>query len=466
MDDASNSGAFAPLSGDFPAAAREDWEALAAKALKGAPLSTLQRRGFDGLIVQPLYTRSDAARSLAPMRRETWDIRVGIPSTADAPSLALEALAGGASSLLVEAHDGGEMLERTLADVLLDVAPVALDAGFAGPAAARALSAVAKASPAAPLAFHLDPLSALARAGASPGPIANHLSLAARTAAALSQTHPGASLFLASGLSVHEAGGSPAQELAFALACALAYAKALTAAGRPSPQTWAGIVVELAAEAQPLTAIPKLRAARALWKRVTEACGAATPLRLQVRSSGRMLTRADPATNLVRLTAAGFSAVIGGAGAIILDPFDGAVSESPSPLARRQSRNIQLILAEESGLVGADDPAAGAWALEALADETARAAWSEFQAIERLGGATAALVSGHVARNAEAARDELRERLENRSLRLVGVTDFTAADAPAGATPPSPRVAREGARLDGPDTLCEFLAPLRLEDLA
>ena len=466
MDNASDIGAFAPLAEGFPAATREAWAALAQKALKGASLDTLQRTGFDGVVVQPLYARGEAGPSAAPPVREAWDIRVDIPATPDAPQLALAALAGGASSLILDAHDGGAMLDQTLAGVLLDVAPVALDAGFAGPAAAQALSAAAKASPAAPLAFHLDPLSALARCGASPGPIASQIAVAARTAASLQQTHPRASLFLASGLASHEAGGSPAQELAFALACAVAYAKALAAAGLSLQQAWAAVVIELAAEAQPLTAIPKLRAARALWTRVTQACGVTAPLRLQVRSSRRMLTRADVATNLVRLTAAGFSAVVGEADAIVIDPFDAAVSESPSPLARRQARNIQLVLAEESGLRGAGDPAAGAWAFEALTDHTARAAWTQFQQIERLGGAEAALVSGHVAKSVEAARANLQGRLADRSLRIVGVTDFVSGEPPAARREPTPTPPQEAARLPGPNTLCPPLADVRLEDLA
>ena len=61
-------------------------------------------------------------------------------------------------------------MARVLEGVILELAPVALDAGFLGPQAADWLSAAAKASPGALLRFHLDPLSALAESGASPGP--------------------------------------------------------------------------------------------------------------------------------------------------------------------------------------------------------------------------------------------------------------------------------------------------------
>ncbi len=98
--------------------------------------------------------------------------------------------------------------------MLLDLAPVALDAGFLGPKAADWLGALAKAAPNAPLAFHLDPLTAFAVAGVSPGPIESHVFNAATVASRLAGTYAKASLFLATGRAAHEAGGSNTEELA------------------------------------------------------------------------------------------------------------------------------------------------------------------------------------------------------------------------------------------------------------
>src|SRR6185312_6241847 len=119
----------------------------------------------------------------------------------------------GAAGVAIGSAEG---LARALDGVLLDVAPVALDAGFLGPTAADWLGA---------LALHLDPLSAFAEGGASPGPLEAHLISAATVAARLAAPYPRASLFLASGRALHEAGGGEAGELALAVAAALAYAK-------------------------------------------------------------------------------------------------------------------------------------------------------------------------------------------------------------------------------------------------
>jgi methylmalonyl-CoA mutase len=457
------------LADGFPKGTRAQWLALVEKTLKGAGPESLARRTPDGLNVLALYATDDAPAASPALRDAAggWDIRAEVPPTADANAIALEALAGGAASLLVQAPDGGAVLATTLEGVMTDIAPVALDAGFAGPAAARTLDAVAKASPMAPLAFHLDPMSAFACAGASPGPIEAHLAEAAEVAARLAQTYSRASLFLATGAPVHEAGGTPAAELAFAAAAAVAYAKVLVGAGLDVSEAWPRIVLGLSAEAEPVAAIAKMRAARRLWARLTGACGVQTPARIEAHASRRMLTGADHWTNLIRLTAAGFAAAVGGADAIVLRAFTEPLGGAPDALAFRQARNIQLVLLEEAGLARAPDPAAGSFALETQTDALARAAWTRFAAIEAAGGLVAALSSGQVARDVAASREALAAALHDGERRVVGVTDFRAAGETAPAGPAAAIVLPpETARLPGPDSFCPALAPVRIEALA
>jgi methylmalonyl-CoA mutase len=439
----------------FPHASRADWLALVEKTLKGGSVETLALRSPDGLTTKPLYTAEDAPTASRLAREATgWDIRAAVAAGPDANDHAVEALAGGATSLLVDARDGGEALARTLEGVVTEVALVALDAGEAGLEAARALNASAKASPGARLAFHLDPLSVMAETGGA-APIAEAASLASQFA----ETYPKASLFLASGRVIHEAGGAPAMEIAFAAAAAVAYAKALASAGLDMSQAWRGIVLGLSVDAEPIGSVAKLRAARRVWDRIAGACGAAVPAHIEARSSRRMLARTDHWTNLVRLTAAGFAAAVGGADAIVLGAFDEPLGKEPELLARRQARNIQLTLKEEARLGDAGDPAAGCWALEAQTDALARAAWTRFAAIERQGGLPGALASGSITAEVEAARADLKTALADKSRRMVGVTDFRPSD-------PSPdenldaRPSRDAAGSRSP------LAPIRLEDLA
>ncbi|WP_312165715.1 methylmalonyl-CoA mutase family protein [Phenylobacterium sp.] len=460
--------------GAFPPATAADWRALVEKTLKDAPFDSLQRRTLEGLPIAPLYEAATAAPAFTPRPHDAdrpWDLRTPIahPDPGRARADLLTDLEGGAASALVVidpsgangvAVGSGADLAAALDGVLLELAPVALDAGFLGPKTADWLSGVAKGSPTALLLFHMDPLSAFAAAGESPGPVESHLVSAATVGARLAESYPKAGLFLASGRVVHEAGGGEAGELAFMLAAALAYAKALVRAGMPMDQAFGAVHLGLSADADYFATLAKLRAARVLWTRLTSACGVDVPARIEARSSRRMLAVQDPWTNMLRLTSAAFGAAVGGADAVVLGAFTDAIG-LPTAFARRQSRNAQLVLMEEAHLGRVADPAAGSGYVEALTDEMARAAWTAFQAIEAQGGVIGALTSGHVAAEVAAV---CAARNAAGPPRIVGVTAFPPTqDAPVEVERPTPRpVDAPSPRLPGPDGHCPPLAPIRL----
>lgn len=465
------------ISAAFPPADAAAWRTLVEKTLKDAPFESLVRRTSEGLPIQPLYeSAANPAAFPLPVRDDAdrpWDIRadIGHPDPSRVNGDLLRDLEGGAASVVLRIDPTGQKgvavgsaadLARVLDKVMLEMAPVALDAGFLGAKAADWLGAAAKGSPTALLQFHLDPLSALTQAGESPGPIEAHLISAATVAARLAESYPKAGLFLASGRVVHEAGGGEAGELAFAMAAAVAYAKAMVRAGLSVQQAFDGLVIGLSADADYFVTLAKLRAARVLWARITEACGVASTARIETRSSRRMLTIQDPWTNMLRLTASTFGAAVGGADAVILGCYTDAVG-LPTAFARRQARNIQLVLMEEAHLGRVADPAAGSGYVETLTDQLAQAAWSAFQAIEAQGGLPAALAGGHVA--AEVAKvKETRDAAGQP--RIVGVTAFPPTDeAPAEVETFSPKaVEAPSTRLPGPDSKCPPLTPIRLAE--
>jgi methylmalonyl-CoA mutase len=343
--------------------------------------------------------------------------------------------------------------------VILEMAPVGLDAGFLGPKAADWLGAVAKSSPGAKLDFHMDPLGAFAETGASPGPIESHLISAATVGVRLAETYPHGALFLASGRVAHEAGGGEALELAFAAASAITYAKALVRAGLPITEAFARITLGLSADADYFLTIAKLRAAREIWARIAAACEAGPTARIEARSSRRMLARQDAWTNMIRLTAAGFGAAVGGADAVVLGNFTDALG-LPTAFARRQSRNTQLVLMEEAHVGRVADPAAGSGYVEAMTEQLARAAWAKLQEIEAAGGLAAALASGLIARDVEAANAARPEP------KLVGVNAFPPTqDAPVEVErAESNPVQAPAAGLPGPDGACPALKAIRLAE--
>jgi methylmalonyl-CoA mutase len=452
------------LADDFPPASVAAWRGLVDKALKGADFDRrLVARSADGIAIAPLYLRGGPVTAAAgtsspaadrpalpagPGRGAAgWDIRqvYADDDPADANTAILEDLAGGVTSVELRiAAPGrfglpyaGDAIAATLRGVHLDVCPVALDAGEYTTDAAGALIATWRKAGIAEMrwqgAFNYDPLGTLAATGALYHPLDRAMAVAGQFLAA--NRHPAITTLLADGRPFHESGATEAQELGAMLAALVAYLRAAEAASVAPSDALPGIGLGLAADADQLMTIAKLRAARRLVARVAAACGAgaaAPGVRLAVRTSERMMAKRDPWVNMLRTTMACASAALGGADSISVLPFTWALGR-PDAFARRIARNTHHVLIEESGLDRVTDPAAGSFALESLTDELAAKAWGEFQAIEAAGGLGAALVSGALSERiaaAAAARDKL---IATGRLELTGSSAFPKL-GPDGAT--------------------------------
>ena len=446
----------------FPNPTPLEWREAAVKALKERPLESLIHLDADHLATKPLYGAANGGEPVfAPRPSDSegraWDVRaLNEGEDADALNRAiLTDLENGAASVLIAgpvAADAAK-LARALDGVALELAPVALDAGFEGVKAAEALSAVAKGSPRAKLAFHLDPISAYAEAGGAPVDFAVLMAETAKAAATHAATYPEATLFMASGRVAHEAGGSIAQELAFAASSVVAYVKAAVAAGLTAEAALKGVVLGVAVDQAYFDSLAKIRALRLIWASVSKAFGAEVPAIIEARSSRRMLSARDPWPNMLRLTAAGFAGAVGGADAVVLDGFTRAAG-LPDDFAKRQARNTQLILMEESNLGRVDDPASGSWYLDARTRELAEAAWSEFQVYEAEGGVVACLEGGVIQPRIARARDMAEKAFKDGAAQIVGVTKFVDPDVrPAPVTPAPAAPAAVGT--------FEALAPVR-----
>lgn len=422
-----------PLTLDFDTPDEARWRALAEKALAGAPWDKLVGRTADGLAVQPLYRESDFASATdpsgypgaAPFVRgasatrdsfSPWRIRsfVEAGSAEAANAEILEELTGGASCVELA---GAVDFKAALKGVHLDLAPVALSAPTLE--AAQALAGVLPADAASP-SFNLDPIGERMRRGRLEE---GSLEAAARVAADLGARFSDATSLRVDARPVHEAGGSEAQELAVALACGLAYLRALEAVGVAPLDGAKRLLFTVSVGPDVLVEAAKLRALRLSWARLTEACGAAQPARIHAVTSRRMMTRYDAWTNMLRTTAATFAAAIGGAEAITTLPLTDALG-APDAFGRRIARNTQLILMEESRLGHVADPAGGAWFVESLTRELAQAAWARFQAIEAAGGLVAALDQGLIQADAAKARAARQAAFARRKETATGVTDF------------------------------------------
>ena len=125
--------------------------------------------------------------------------------------------------------------------------------------------------------------------------------------------------------------------------------------------------------ASPLTPITsfeiaKLRAFRMLWARAVESFGGtheAAQARIAARTSKWNKSIYDPHVNIFRATTEAMAAVLGGADAVTVTPFD-ACYKAPDEASRRLARNTQLLLKHEAWLGRVADAGGGSYVLERL----------------------------------------------------------------------------------------------------
>jgi methylmalonyl-CoA mutase len=458
MTDASND---LPLAAEFPTATREQWRKLVEGVLKGAPFEKrLVAKTYDGLAVEPLYPRNaDAQPVFGRMPGAAWTImqRVDHPDPAAANALALHDLENGANGLAVVfagapgAYGFGvaaseEATRRALDGVHLDAGiALDLDPGAQGELIAPLVAALVKRRGTAPagtdIRFGLDPIGAAASRGGSSMPWSRQaLAFSAAISDLRAQGFRGP--FAApDGRVIHNAGGSEAQELAYVLAVAVAYLRALEANGIALDTARGMIYFRLAADADQLLTIAKFRALRKLWARVEEACGITpAPAFIAAETAWRMMTRRDPFVNMLRTTIAVVSAGLAGANAIEVLPFTMALG-LPDSFARRIARNTQLVLLEESHLAKVADPAAGSGGIEDLTEKLCLAAWTLFQEVERRGGAWTALEQGLIQQKVADVRRAREAAVARRKDALTGTSDFPdLAERPVAVLDVAPAV--------------------------
>ncbi|WP_404381053.1 methylmalonyl-CoA mutase subunit beta [Knoellia locipacati] len=440
------------LAAHFPERTQAQWRDLAAAVVnKGRPedqhlsadeaVASMRSHLAGGLEVEPLYTRPDGPSALGvpgamPFTRGRalrdtdvpWDVRQvhDDPDVATTRKAVLGDLENGVTSVWL--HVGADGLApgdvaEALADVRLDLAPVVVSSWDDQPAAADALYAVLSGAAASSGNLGHDPLGAAARTATAPD--LSPLAPAVRRLADHGEVRA-----ITVDTRVHaDAGATVPDEIGFALATGVAYLRHLESEGVDVTEAFRHIEFRVSASADQFLTAAALRALRRAWARVGESVGVPERSRgafTHAVTSGRMFTRDDAWTNILRSTLATFGASLGGADAITVLPFD-TVSGLPTPFSRRVARNTQILLAEESNVARVTDPAGGAWAVEALTDEVAASAWSAFQEIERAGGMTSALANAAVAQRISTAVAERDAAVATRRQPITGVSTFPLA---------------------------------------
>lgn len=466
-----------PFMSAFALPAETQWRAAVDRVLKGADFEKkLVARTADGIRIEPLY-KTAAGTGPRPLRAQAgrWHVaaRLDHPEPAEAARLALADLEGGADCLSLAfagapaargfglaAMDAGA-LDDALAGVMLDLVRLRLDPAPGGRRHALLLADLVEqrgfSGDAVAIDFGMDPIGVLASSGELAASLPELGRRVAETIAGLKARGFRGPFLAADGRPWHEAGASEAQELGAVLATAVTYLRLLESQGVPLAEARNALSFTLVADTDEFLTIAKLRAARLLWDRVQRACGLVPkPVFIHAESAWRSLTRRDPWVNLLRGTIAAFSAGVGGADSIGVQPFTAALGLADG-FARRVARNTQLVLLEEANLWRVADPAAGAGGFEALTQALCEQGWRKFQDLEAesadgLAGIIAALANGHVQQGLARGRAARSRAIATRREPITGTSEFpNLAEAPVSvlAAAPVPMPAQPAAPSSG-----------------
>ena len=250
---------------------------------------------------------------------------------------------------------------------------------------------------------------------------------------------------------LQEAGATPVQELAYALATAIAVLDGVRASGEADESGFAEVVGRMSffvnAGMRFITELAKMRAFVELWDEITRdrfrvKDSAKRRFRYGVQVNSLGLTEQQPENNAYRILIEMLSVVLSRnarARAVQLPAWNEALG-LPRPFDQQWSLRLQQIMAYETDLLEFGDIFDGSEEIACLVAALKREALAEIATIDAMGGAVRAIETG--ALKAKLVESNMRrlEAIERGEQIVVGVNAFANSE-------PSPLVAGENAIL-------------------
>src|SRR6185295_4608290 len=236
---------------------------------------------------------------------------------------------------------------------------------------------------------------------------------------------------------LQEAGATPVQELAFALANAKAVLDVVQSSGDVPPADFGAVVGRISffvnAGLRFVTEICKMRAFSELWQEITaERYGVSDPKHrrfrygVQVNSLG--LTEPQPENNVYRILLEMLAVTLSKdarARAVQLPAWNEALG-LPRPWDQQWSLRMQQILAYETDLLEYGDIFRGSKVIDGKVEELKTAARDELARIEAMGGAVAAI--DYMKERLVASNSDRLRRIESGEQVVVGVNRWTESE--------------------------------------
>ncbi len=238
---------------------------------------------------------------------------------------------------------------------------------------------------------------------------------------------------------LQEAGATPVQELAFALATAIAVLDTVKAAGEVDAHAFGNVVGRISffvnAGLKFITELCKMRAFAELWEEITaERYGVSDPKQrlfrygVQVNSLG--LTEQQPENNVYRILLETLAVTLSKrarARAVQLPAWNEALG-LPRPWDQQWSLRLQQVLAYETDLLDHGDIFDGSTAIAAKVADLKREAKAELARIDAMGGAVAAVETSYMKQKLVESNAQRLEAIERGEQVVVGVNKFVGTE--------------------------------------
>jgi (2R)-ethylmalonyl-CoA mutase len=238
---------------------------------------------------------------------------------------------------------------------------------------------------------------------------------------------------------LQEAGATPVQELAFALATAIAVLDTVKASGQVPHEKFDEVVGRISffvnAGLRFITEVCKMRAFTELWDEITaERYGVADAKQrrfrygVQVNSLG--LTEQQPENNVARILLEMLAVTLSKgarARAVQLPAWNEALG-LPRPWDQQWSLRMQQILAYETDLLDYGDIFDGSTEIAREVAKLKEAAKEELKRIEEMGGAVKAVDTGYMKQQLVESNTARLERIERGEQIVVGVNKFIESE--------------------------------------
>ena len=238
---------------------------------------------------------------------------------------------------------------------------------------------------------------------------------------------------------LQEAGATPVQELAFALATAIAVLDTVKASGEVSADKFGEVVGRISffvnAGLRFITELCKMRAFTELWDEITRERYGITDAKqrlfrygVQVNSLG--LTEPQPENNIARILIEMLAVTLSKnarARAVQLPAWNEALG-LPRPWDQQWSLRMQQILAYETDLLDYGDIFDGSDEIAHKVEELKQQAKEELKRIEEMGGAVAAVDTGYMKHQLVELNTARLEAIERGDQVVVGVNKYLESE--------------------------------------